>query len=200
MIGFVRGKIDYLGKDFCLVDVNGIGFRVFMPAGELATLAIGQQVKLQTYLAVREDAMLLYGFKEKAAYTLFMQLIGVSGIGPKGALGILSGAKVDEIYLALQSRDLKFLTKLPGIGKKTAERMLLELKEKVGTLEGKPMEFTDSTGTLTGTSADEAMEALLALGYSNSEVIPVLQKIENREQMTAEAIIKQALKLMAGRK
>ena len=200
MIGFVRGRVDYLGKDHCLLEAGGIGYRIFMAAGDLAQLHTEEEAKVFTYLAVREDALLLYGFLTRQSYNLFMQLIGVSGIGPKVALGILSGSKVDQFYLAVQSRDLKYLTKLPGIGKKTAERLLLELKEKVGTLEGVTLSFEDSTSTKLGTNADDAIEALNALGYTNSEIIPVLQKMPELETLSTEAIVKQALKAMAGRK
>ena len=200
MIGFVRGRVDYLGKDHCLIEAGGIGYRIFMAVGDLAQLHIEQEVKVFTYLAVREDALLLYGFLTRASYNLFMQLISVSGVGPKVALGILSGTKVDQFYLAVQSRDLKYLTKLPGIGKKTAERLLLELKEKVGTLDGGPLPFADSTTTNLGSAADDAIAALNALGYTNSEIIPVLQKLPDLESLSTEDIVKKALKSMAGRK
>lgn len=133
MIGSIKGSVGYLGPDFCLIETaGGVGYRVFMPAAHLAQLALGAQVKVHTHTAVREDAILLYGFLSQEYYALFELLLGVSGVGPKMALGILSAIKPDAFYLALQSRDVKTLTKLPGIGKKTAERMLLELKDKVG--------------------------------------------------------------------
>ncbi len=201
MIAFVRGKVDYIGKNFCFVDTGSLGYRIFMAAGDLQSLSVGKEVKLYTHLGVREDALTLYGFATREAYNLFMQLISVSGIGPKGALGILSGSKVDDFYLAIQSKDLKYLTKLPGIGKKTAERMLLELKEKIGTMAGVQDGFTDSTGTVnTDTPMGEAIAALTSLGYANSEIVPVLQNIEDKDKLTAEELIRRALKNMAGRK
>ena len=199
MIGFIKGNVDYLGNDHCIVDNNGIGYRIFMPFGQLALLKVGQEVKAFTYLAVRDDALLLYGFLTRDYYSLFLQLISVSGVGPKVALGMLSAAKPDEFYLAIQSRDLKFLTKLPGIGKKTAERLLLELKDKIGSTDGDDLDFVDSTGTLTGTVVDDAMAALVTLGYTNSEIIPVIKQIQNRDTMKSVEIIRQALKLMARR-
>lgn len=201
MIAFVRGKIDYIGKNYCFVDTGTLGYRIFMAAGDLQALAIGKEVKMYTHLGVREDALTLYGFATREAYNLFMQLITVSGIGPKVALGILSGSKVDAFYMAIQSKDLKYLTKLPGIGKKTAERMLLELKEKIGTMAGVQEGFTDSTGTAaTDTPMGEAIAALISLGYVNSEIVPILQKIEDKDTLTAEELIRRALKMMAGRK
>lgn len=199
MIGFIKGNVDYLANDHCIIDNNGIGYRIFMPFGQLSLLKVGQEVKAFTYLAVRDDALLLYGFLTRDYYSLFLQLISVSGVGPKVALGMLSAAKPDEFYLAIQSRDLKFLTKLPGIGKKTAERLLLELKDKIGSTDGDDLDFVDSTGTLTGTVVDDAMAALVTLGYTNSEIIPVIKQIQNRYTMKSEEIIRQALKLMARR-
>lgn len=201
MIAFVKGKVDYIGNNFCFVDTGTLGYRIFMAAGDLQSMTVGKEVKIYTHLGVREDALTLYGFTTRASYNLFMQLISVSGIGPKVALGILSGSKVDAFYLAIQSKDLKYLTKLPGIGKKTAERMLLELKEKIGTMSGAQEGFADSSGTdTTDTPMGEAIAALTSLGYANSEIIPVLQKIEDKDKLTAEELIRQALKNMAGRK
>ena len=199
MIGFIKGNVDYLANDHCIVDNNGIGYRIFMPFGQLSLLKVGQEVKAFTYLAVRDDALLLYGFLTRDYYSLFLQLISVSGVGPKVALGMLSAAKPDEFYLAIQSRDLKFLTKLPGIGKKTAERLLLELKDKIGSVDDEDLDFVDSTGTLTGTVVDDAMAALVTLGYTNSEIITVIKQIQDRDTMKSEEIIRQALKLMARR-
>lgn len=199
MIGFIKGNVDYLANDHCIVDNNGIGYRIFMPFGQLSLLKVGQEVKAFTYLAVREDALLLYGFLTRDYYSLFLQLISVSGVGPKVALGMLSAAKPDEFYLAIQSRDLNFLTKLPGIGKKTAERLLLELKDKIGSADGEDLDFVDSTGTLTGTGVDDAMAALVTLGYTNSEIITVIKQIQDRDTMKSEEIIRHALKLMARR-
>lgn len=200
MIGFIKGTLDYLGNDHCIIDNNGIGYRVFMPSGQLAVLKTGQEIKAFTYLAVRDDALHLYGFLTRDYYSLFLKLISVSGIGPKVALGMLSTAKPDEFYVAIQGRDLKFLTKLPGIGKKTAERILLELKDKVGGSEDETnSEFSEGTKFTPGTVVDDAIEALTTLGYKSSEIIPVIKKIKNRDTMQPEEIIRQALKLMAGR-
>ncbi len=125
MIGSIKGKVAYLANEYCLLETNsGVGYRVFMPAAHLGQLAVGMEARVHTYMAVREDAILLFGFLNQEYYNLFLLLLGVSGVGPKVALGILSAVKPDDFYLAVQSRDLKVLTKLPGIGKKTAERLL----------------------------------------------------------------------------
>ena len=193
MIGSIKGKVAYLANEYCLLETNsGVGYRVFMPSAHLGQLAVGMEARVHTYMAVREDAILLFGFLNQEYYNLFLLLLGVSGVGPKVALGILSAVKPDDFYLAVQSRDLKVLTKLPGIGKKTAERLLLELKDKVGG---------DSDSGFGGSAAvDEAIEALCALGYSNSEIMPALKQIPNYAELSSEVIIKQALKLFAGRK
>ncbi|MBQ9636112.1 MAG: Holliday junction branch migration protein RuvA [Acidaminococcaceae bacterium] len=171
-----------------------------MPVSQLRTLAAGQTVRVLTYTAVREDAIQLYGFLTQQYYDLFTLLLSVSGVGPKGALGILGAARPEEFYLAVQSRDLKMLTKLPGIGKKTAERMVLELKDKIGTLEGaeNDREFAEAVRGNSGSEAvNEAMAALAALGYSNSEILPVLRKIPDYTALKRDELIRKALQLFA---
>ena len=202
MSGSIKGKVAYLANEYCLLETNsGVGYRVFMPAAHLGQLAVGMEARVHTYMAVREDAILLFGFLNQEYYNLFLLLLGVSGVGPKVALGILSAVKPDDFYLAVQSRDLKVLTKLPGIGKKTAERLLLELKDKVGGIGGdSDSGFADTAFGGGSAAMDEAIEALCALGYSNSEIMPALKQIPNYAELSSEVIIKQALKLFAGRK
>lgn len=201
MIGSIKGSVGYLGPDFCLIETaGGVGYRVFMPAAHLAQLALGNQVQVHTHTAVREDAILLYGFLSQEYYALFELLLGVSGVGPKMALGILSAIKPDAFYLAVQSRDVKTLTKLPGIGKKTAERMLLELKDKVGPITGEAgSDFGESVAAGGSGAVAEAMEALASLGYSNSEIMPVLKQIPDADKLSGEEVLRQALKLFAKR-
>lgn len=201
MIGSLKGSVGYLGPDFCLIETaGGVGYRVFMPSAHLAQLALGAQVRVHTHTAVREDAILLYGFLSQEYYDLFELLLGVSGVGPKMALGILSAVKPEAFYLAIQSRDMKTLTKLPGIGKKTAERMLLELKDKVGSVIGEVGSDLGESVAAGGSGAvAEAMEALASLGYSNSEIMPVLKQIPELDKLSSEEVLKQALKLFAKR-
>lgn len=132
MIGFIKGRVDTIGSNYAFVETQGVGYRIYMNTSDLGRMVLDDKVKVYTYLAVREDALTLYGFLSQEAYGLFTKLITVSGIGPKVAQGILSASKVDDFLLAIKNRDVKFLTKLPGIGKKTAERMLLELKDLTG--------------------------------------------------------------------
>ena len=194
MIGFITGRVDHIGTNFCLVDTQGVGYRIFLNTGDLSRIQVDQKVKIYTYLSVREDALQLFGFLSYDAYSLFTQLITVSGIGPKVAQGILSAAKVDAFYLAVKNRDLKFLTKLPGIGKKSAERLILELKDKVA-FRGREEEelLTIENGEEVGDdAASEAMAALQSLGYTPSEIAPVIRK--TAKYKTTEAIIKASLK------
>ncbi|MCH4157727.1 MAG: Holliday junction branch migration protein RuvA [Acidaminococcaceae bacterium] len=204
MIGSVTGQVAYVSSDYCLVETSGgVGYRIFMPATQLTSLTVGQEVKVLTSTIVREDAILLYGFLTREYYNLFTLLLTVNGIGPKGARGILSAVKPDAFYLAIQSRDVKALTKLPGIGKKTAERMVLELKDKVGGLTGSETEGTDvaaAFGAAEGSPVNEALEVLTSLGYTNSEILPALQKIPGYEKLSAEDLTRQVLKIFGGRK
>lgn len=201
MIGSIKGTVAYQAAEYCLVETaGGVGYRVFMPVSQLRTLSVGQSVRVLTYTAVREDAIQLYGFMTQQYYDLFTLLLSVSGVGPKGALGILGAAKPEDFYLAVQSRDLKMLTKLPGIGKKTAERMVLELKDKIGTLESAEYdrEFTEAvSGNSDSAAVNEAMAALSALGYSNSEILPVLRKIPDYGTLKRDELIRKALQIFA---
>ena len=201
MIGSIKGTVAYQAAEYCLVETaGGVGYRVFMPVSQLRTLSVGQSVRVLTYTAVREDAIQLYGFMTQQYYDRFTLLLSVSGVGPKGALGILGAAKPEDFYLAVQSRDLKMLTKLPGIGKKTAERMVLELKDKIGTLESaeNDREFAEAVnGNSDSAAVNEAMAALSALGYSNSEILPVLRKIPDYGTLKRDELIRKALQIFA---
>ena len=198
MIGALKGNVAYLGADYCIVDTaGGVGYRVFMPASHLAQLVLDSKVSLRIHTTVREDAILLYGFLSQEYYELFELLLTVSGVGPKMALGILSTMKPEVFYLAVQSKDIKALTKLPGVGKKTAERMLLELKDKVGSITSEGDSFEEVVAAGGSNAVAEAIEALNSLGYSNSEIMPVLQQIPNAADLSGEALLRQALKLFA---
>ena len=201
MIGSIKGKVAELATEYCLIETpGGVGYRVFMPSANLAALTMGSEVRVHTYTSVREDAILLFGFLQKQYYDLFVLLIGISGVGPKVALGILSAVKPDDFYMAVENRDMKALTKLPGIGKKTAERLLLELKDKISG----GSEVIDAVfypqNEVPQNAVGEAIEALQALGYSNSEIVPALKTVPGYEAMPCEEIIKQVLKVFAGRK
>lgn len=197
MIGYLKGEISHVFPEYCFINVGGVGYRVFVPESTRKKLAIGQTIVLYTYLNVREDAMLLFGFVSSAEYELFMKLIGVTGIGPKVALTVLSSVSAEEFCVAVIQKNLTLLTRIPGIGKKTAERLILELKDKLGKAD--PSVAEDSGTEFAPALIDqtqEAISALTALGYSQAEIMPVLRKI-NKEHTTVEAMIKAVLREFA---
>ncbi|WP_308547059.1 Holliday junction branch migration protein RuvA [uncultured Selenomonas sp.] len=196
MIGFLRGKVAYLLADDCLLDVGGVGYRVTVSGMTRSKLRQGEQAMLFTYLSVREDALQLYGFATQEEYDVFLQLIGVSGIGPKVALGILSSTTVSGLCSAIANKQASLLTKLPGIGKKSAERLILELKDKlafVGTGDGEEA-FVEAAPLGDGIF-DEAAAALASLGYTPAETAPVLKQLGTCQ--TTEEAIRLALKKLS---
>ena len=177
MIGYVKGVVSHIFSNSCFIDVHGVGYRTYAPASTLDTLTVGQEALLYTYMSVREDAILLYGFATQDEYDLFMLLIGVNGVGPKVALGILSADKADGFRLAVHQKDIKSLPKMPGVGKKTAERIVLELQDKIGLEGTAPAAETGASSEPTGLSGmvAETVSALTGLGYSEQEVLPVAE-------------------------
>lgn len=194
MIGYVEGTISHAFADSCFVNVGGVGYRVFISASTRNRLKIGQQARLFTYLSVREDAMTLYGFLSQEEYDLFMLLTGISGIGPKVALGILSAIEPQAFCKAVGQKQTSVLVKLPGIGKKTAERIIVELHDKLGHFSSDDEEEGSDTDIVVG-SADEMTEvvqALVGLGYTQAEVLPVVKRLDLSQPI--EVLIKQALR------
>ena len=200
MIGALKGTVAQLEADYCIIDTaGGVGYRVFMPGAHLAQLTMGKEIRVHVHTAVREDAIMLYGFLSREYYDLFEILLTVSGVGPKMALGILSAIKPDAFYLAVRNKDVKMLVKLPGVGKKTAECMLLELKDKISGSAGETDEIQETVDAGGSGAVAEAIEALVSLGYTNSEIMPVLKQIPDCSSLSGEAILRQALKLFARR-
>lgn len=201
MIGFVRGKVDQVAAEYCLVDVQGVGYRVFVPASTRDKLISGSEVKLYTYLNVREDAILLFGFASQEEHSMFLLLLGVSGVGPKMALAVLSAMKPEGIRIAISRNDLVSLTRISGVGKKTAERIVLELKDKIGQLTAAESAIglpSDHGPSVAGPVFDEALAALSALGYNQNEVLPVLRR-HAAEAATVEVLVKLVLRDMIRR-
>jgi len=196
MIGFLRGEVAYLYADCILLDVQGVGYRVFIADSTRRKLHLHEQALLFTYMSVREDDISLYGFATEDEYALFQQLISVSGIGPKVALGMLSAITVESLCRAIQNKQAAVLTKLPGIGKKSAERLILELKDKLAFAHTTPAaEEEDFLAGEVAAGADmlsETRAALLSLGYAEQEINPVLRKVAKCE--STEAALKLALK------
>ena len=178
MIGYIHGPVTGLFKDYCFIEAGGVGYRIFISDKTRQRLQNGEEAKLFTYMAVREDAMLLYGFLSQEEYDLFLLLISISKIGPKVAMGILSAMAPAAFVGAVSAQNVTALTKLPGIGKKTAERLVVELKDKVAKLDmpeslSMPVPAVPAAEGITG----KAMQALMALGYGADEVEPILHKL-----------------------
>lgn len=203
MIAYLKGEVVEIEEDKLILECGTIGYNISMPASALdGTLRPGQEVKIHTHLHVREDAMQLYGFLTRDDLKMFRMLLGVSGIGPKAALGILSGLSADELRFAVLSDDVKTISRAPGVGKKTAQKMILELKDKLDLQEAfdtKTMHVQDVSQAETGDLADarkEAVQALTALGYSGSEALRAVKQVDMSPDMNVEEILKQALKKM----
>ena len=182
MIGYVRGVVTHLFKDACYVDVHGVGYRVYVPTTTRQLLVEGEESRLFTYLNVREDAMQLYGFSTEDEYELFILLISVSGIGPKVGLGILSGMTPEAFKLAILNGQVAQLTKLPGIGKKSAERLVLELKDKLAkmtTISVNTVAAVQPIGITVGGPAGESIDGLVALGYAQNEVETIVERLDD---------------------
>jgi len=192
MIGYLRGTISHILADHCFVDVQGVGYRVFIAGATRQKLVVGKISSLFTHMHVREDAMLLYGFYTQDEYELFLILMSINGIGPKVAMGILSAIDPNQFRIAISTKNIAILTKLPGIGKKTAERMILELKDKIGLL-GEDEIAEGAILTVSGDMMDEATQALMALGYSQNEIMPIITKLSKNAQ-SVESVIKLALR------
>ena len=204
MIGFLKGKVEYIFIDYCLLDVGGVGYRVFVSNNTRARLRQGQDAMLFTHLSVREDAMQLYGFSTQEEYDLFQLLIAISGIGPKVAMGIIGSITPEGLSQAVQNKNVKALTALPGIGKKSAERMILELKDKL-TFNGNNDDI-QHVGGLFGESQvgedilSEATAALISLGYSQAEVNTAFQNMGKIDpESDVQNVIKLALKQLSRR-
>ncbi len=198
MIGYLKGVISHIFVNSCFIDVHGVGYRTYAPASTLDTLCVGQEAMLYTYMSVREDAIVLYGFATQDEYDLFMLLIGVNGVGPKVALGILSAGTADSFRLAVHQKDIKSLTKMPGIGKKTAERIVLELQDKLGPVASEDAGAADLGNSAAPGLADilaETLAALTSLGYSEQEVLPVAES-HLAGCTTVEQLLKETLKAL----
>lgn len=200
VISFVKGPVVEIFEDTVVIETGNIGLEVHVPLSVLEHLpGIGQEAVLYTYFQVREDGMCLYGFFNRQDLTIFKQLISVSGIGPKGALGVLSAMSPDELRSAIISGDAKAISRAPGVGAKTAQRIILDLKDKIDMADILPPQFMieEADKITAGGVAKEAIEALVALGYSVSEANRAVGKVEVVESMTSEDVLKASLKHLA---
>ena len=197
MIAYVKGNLDTKTNTFVVIDVQGIGYRVFMPAKSIERLGeIGQTVKVYTHYYVREDNISLYGFSSNEELRMFELLISVSGVGAKSAIAMLSEISPSSFALAVISDDISKLVKIPGVGKKTAARIILELKDKLKTEEAIDKTEEIDLAIKDDNKDSEAIAALQVLGYTRKEIEKVFEKMDiNNLQL--EEIIKQALKYLA---
>lgn len=203
MYSYIKGELaEIIGEDTIVVEANQIGYNIHVPGQVLDYLPeIGDQVKIYTYLYVREEAYMLFGFLTRDDLEVFKLLIGVSGIGPKGALAILSVMSTDDLRFAVLSDDAKAISKAPGVGGKTAQRLIIELKDKLSMQDAFQQKLEKTVASQTRGEVkgkkNEAVEALVSLGYSSSEALKVLNGIEITEDVSVEDILKAALKQMA---
>lgn len=203
MYAYIKGTLEETTEDSVVVEAGGIGYNIKVSTATAELLpGVGNEVKIYTYTLVREDAFALFGFLTRDDLEIFKKLIAVNGIGPKGGLAILSVMSADALRFAVMAGDAKAIAKAPGIGAKTAERVILELRDKISledTLKGLG-EPAGAAGNAAGSQGGdnlmkrEAIEALVALGYAASDATAAVKKVEVTEDTTSETILKLALK------
>lgn len=201
MIQYIRGELVSVEEDRIIVDVGGVGYGIFMSSYSISQLpSVGNEIRVHTYLNVKEDLMQLYGFLRRDDLNVFKLLISVNGVGPKAGLSILSVLSSDDLRFAVASNDVKKISSAPGIGKKTAEKVILELKDKLKLEDAfeEKEEFVSAKGRVESQGIsfvqNEAVQALIALGYGNTESFKAVQKVEIKEDMQVEEVLKMALK------
>ena len=199
MISYIKGELTEVFEDTVVVETNGIGYNIRVPGSVLDRLpSVGSSVRIYTYLYVKEDAMNLFGFLSRDDLSVFKLLLNVSGIGPKGALAILSTIGPDDLRFAVLSEDVKTISSAPGIGAKTAKRLIIELKDKLKlaevfetALDNKEKASSENDVLF---ARNEAVEALVALGYASAQAMKAVQQVENAEEKDSKQILKEALK------
>ena len=205
MIAHLSGKLLYKQTTTVILDVGGVGYEVTIPLSTFYDLEdAGNEVKLRIYTHVREDTLQLYGFKTARERELFQQLISVSGIGPKSAIAMLSGMSADEIVTAIRTNNYARLTSIPGVGKKTAERLVIELRDKIAALSSPALEeeFTAQAGAGAPASEDavrdDALSALINLGYQKASAEKAITAaVQEGGDISVEAILRRALRTLA---
>lgn len=201
MIAYIKGTAVYADQECIIVDNRGMGYEIRTSSATCSQVRMGEEVTLYTYLYVREDMIALYGFLSREELRIFRLLLGVSGIGPRVAVSVLSTLKVEDLYYAVISEDTKSIARTPGIGPKGAKRLIIELKDKLDLSDlglGEKEEESISTQESAGEDSQimDAMEALIALGYSNGEAYRAVHKVPGAKDMDTETLLKEALKKM----
>lgn len=198
MIEFIKGQIDFVNPEYIVVENNGVGYMIYTPNPFVFRKNKSEMVTIYTYQHVREDILALYGFQTREERALFVKLLNVSGIGPKGGLAILASGQPAQVVRAIENEDEKFLVRFPGIGKKTARQMILDLKGKLHDLVPEGLDDLFTSGdriVLESTSSealDEAVEALKVLGYAEREIKKIIPELL-QETMTTDQYIRKAL-------
>ena len=195
MISYIIGVVDSVESDRVIIENQQIGYNILMPQTSLEMIGTGEKLKIYTYFSVREDAMQLFGFLSKDELELFKKLISVSGVGPKGGLAIISACPGDSLQMAILSGAAKAISKAQGIGAKTAQRIIIELKDKIDINQMIGMSEPDRTD-INPTVQSDVVEALAALGYSRTDALQAVRKINITEQTDVEEALKLALKHM----
>lgn len=204
MIAFLKGQVADMTEGSVVLDVSGVGYEVLVPGQLLSMLeGIGQELKLYTYMQVREDAVVLFGFLTRDDLQMFRMLIGVNGVGPKAGLAILSVLGADDLRFAILADDAKKIAKTPGIGGKTAQKIILELKDKLDLEEAFEKKLASDQISPEANAAagseviQDAVQALVALGYGSTEALKAVRSVKPTEDMDVEEVLKAALKRMA---
>ncbi len=196
MIGYIKGAVEGISADYILLECHDIGYQIYTSGMALARITMHQEMKIYTYLHVREDGVTLFGFPTTEELNTFKLLIGVSGIGPKVALAVLSALTVQELALAVMAGDTKTITKANGIGAKGAARLIMELKDKMQVEDAfATTEIPDTTDIATSQdSVQDTVMALVSLGYSDTEALKAIKQVPGADTMDSEQLLKAALK------
>lgn len=197
MYSYISGELVEVNEDTIVVDNHGIGYRFFVPKSmQYQMNRLGEQIKVYTYLHVREDAMQMFGFAKKEELELFKLLIGVNGIGPKGGLAILSVLSASDLRFAILAEDAKAIAAAPGVGAKTAQRVIIDLKDKIDQVATSGLADVQ---TISGSQAvrTDVMDAMTSLGYSASEALRAMEGMDIGEEDTVEKVLKEVLKKMS---
>ena len=205
MISYIKGELAEILPDVIIVEANGIGYNIYVPGSVLGELpSVGSEVKIYTYMNVKEDECSLFGFLTRDDLSMFKMLICVNGIGPKAALGALSNITADDLRFAVLSDDVNLIKSCPGVGAKTAQRLIIELKDKLKVEEAFEMALNNRNKANAAAEQDnsiivmnDAVEALVSLGYSSKDAIKAVKKVDDIDKKNSEAILKEALKSLA---
>lgn len=203
LIEFVRGKVDFISPEFIVIDVSGVGYQIFTANPFIFQKDLNEEITIYTYQYVREDLIALYGFQTRQERSLFTKLLNVSGIGPKGALAIIASGQPNQVVQAIEEEDEKFLVKFPGVGKKTARQMILDLKGKLNDLLPdlmpdlfEPIKYVATASSTYSHELDDAIEALKVLGYAEKEINKIAPQLAKEEGLSTDQYIKKALQLL----